>query len=204
MMKKFVTVAITLVMGMLLGAVLLGGALAAGPAPWATPNASPTPGTGYGYGPGQMGRGYMWGGELGFEEEVLSFLGMTREQVIAERQAGKSLAQIAQEKGKTVQQLIDTILAAKRADLNDLVSQGKLTQAQADAMYQNMQQVVVQAVNRTTIGPMWGNGTRPMDPDDCPMFGGQPGQGQPGNGQITPQFRGRGGMMGGWRSGPST
>ena len=118
---------------------------------------------------------------------------MTREQLIAERQAGKSLLQIALAKGKTEQQLVSTILAAKRADLDKLVAAGTLTQAQADLMYQNMQQTVPQAVNRTTIGGMMGNGN--ATPGDCPMWDGDE---TPANGQQ--QF-GRGGMMGGGRGG---
>ena len=154
---------------------------------------------------GTGGRGGMMGGmgmgiQMGLEDSVLTLLNMTRDQVIAERQAGKSLVQIAQAKGKTEQQLIDTILTARRADLDALVGQGSLTQAQADLMYQNMQQVVPQAVNSTTTGPMWGNGTIPMDPGNCPMMNnGQPGTGQ----QNSPMQRGRG-MMGGRWNGPST
>jgi hypothetical protein len=195
--KKFIAIAITLVVGILLGAVMIGTVMAAP----ATPQATPTPGAGnsYGYGPGyMMGRGGMWGGDVGMEQEVLTFLGMTRDQVIAERQAGKSLVQIAQAQGKTEQQLVDTILAARRADLDALVSQSRLTQAQADQIYQNLQQTVPQAVNSTTVGAGRGNGF--MDSGNCPMLN----NGQPGNGQTSPSLRGRGGMMGGRFNGPST
>ena len=189
-MKKSLVIVATLVVGMLLGAVAMGTAFAAGP----TPGTSATPfvpGSGFGRG-GMMGQGQgfgaMMGGDYGFEDEVLTLLGMTREQLIVERQAGKSLVQIAQEKGKTQQQLVDTILAAKRADLDALVAAKTLTQAQADLMYQNMQQAVPLAVNSTAIGGRMGNGN--VTPGDCPMWDGDE---TPTNGQ---QF-GRGGMMGG-------
>ena len=94
----------------------------------------------------------------GFEEEVATFLGMTQEQIQAERLAGKSLVQIAQAKGKAEQQLVDIILAAKRADLDKAVADKTITQAQADLMYQNMQAQVPRMVNRTSTGPASGQG----------------------------------------------
>jgi hypothetical protein len=193
-MKKVLLIAATVVVGILIGSVVMGTALAATP----TPQGTPTPGAGgYSRG-GMMGggmRGGMVSGEMGMEDEVLALLHMTREQVVVERQAGKSLVQIAQAKNVTEQQLVNTILAAKRADLDKLVTDGKLTQAQADLMYQNMQQTVPQAVNRTTTGPMWGNGN--ANPGDCPMWDDDsqtPGAGQPGRGGM---MNGRGGMRGG-------
>ena len=198
-MKKALLIATTLVVGILIGSVMVGAVLAAP----STPQASPTPGVpGSGFGRGGGMRGGMMGGEMGMEDEVLALLHMTREQVITERQAGKSLVQIAQAKNVTEKQLVDTILAAKRADLDQLVRDGKLTQAQADQMYQNMQQTVPQAVNRTTSGPMWGNGNDAR-PGDCPMWDddGTPGNSQPGRGGM---MRGRGGMRGGRWNGPST
>jgi hypothetical protein len=194
-MKKVLLIAATLVVGMLMGSVVMGTALAASPAADGTPTPV-VPGSGYGRG-GMMGRGSMMGNggmmgsEAGMEEAVLPLLNMTSEQLTAERQAGKSLVQIAQAKGVTEQQLVNAILAAKRADLDKLVTDGKLTQAQADQMYQNMQQAVSQAVNRTTTGPMWGNGVGNDGSDDCPMYNGNqtPNDGQRQNGRP-----GRGGM----------
>jgi hypothetical protein len=197
-MKKFLTIAVTLVTGILIGSVLVGAAFAAAPAPQGTPTPF-VPGSGQGRG-GMMGRGGMVGGwmgsEMGMEQEVLDLLHMTSEQVAVERQAGKSLVQIAQAKGVTEQQLVNTILAAKRADLDKLVRDGKLTQAQADLMYTNMQQTVAQAVNRTGVGSMRGNGQ--VNPNDCPIVDGTQ---TPGAGRPT--MPGRGGMRGGRTSGPS-
>ncbi len=195
-MKKSLLIVTTLVVGMLLGAVAMGTAFAAGPTPSTTPEPS-AQGAGNGYGRGMMGLGRgSVGGEYGFEDEALTLLGMTREQVIAERQAGKSLVQIAQTKNVTEQQLVSTILAAKRADLDALVSAGKITQARADLMYKNMETAVPQAVNSTTTGSMRGNGN--TNSGDCLMLDGTQ---KPETGQ---QF-GRGGMMRGGRSnGPST
>ncbi len=108
-----------------------------------------TRGMGAGMGFGMRG-GPAWAGQ---PEEVQTYLGMTLEQIQAERQAGKSLAQIAVEKGKTRDGLISTILNAKKATLDEQVAAGKLTQAQADAVYANMQQQVPVMVDRTDVGP---------------------------------------------------
>jgi hypothetical protein len=197
-MKKVLLIAATLVVGILIGSVVMGTALAATPAAEGTPTPV-VPGSGYGRGgmmrnDGMMGNGGMMGrgnagSEMGMvEDEVLALLNMTSDQLTAERQAGKSLVQIAQAQGVTEQQLINAILAAKRTDLDKLVNDGKLTRAQADQMYQNMQQAVPQAVNRTTAGPMWGNGN---GSDECPVYNGEqtPSDGQRQNGRP-----GRGGM----------
>jgi hypothetical protein len=199
-MKKLVIVASAVLAGALLGAVISGSVQAAPTTP-TTPQANPTPGAGNGFtgrgamGSGMMGRGAMMGGQVGMETEALALLNMSREQLIAERQAGKSLAQIAQAKGVSRETLVNTILAAKKADLDKLVAAGTLAQAQADQMYQNMQQSVPQAVDSTAAGHMWQNGAGTMDPDDCPMIGnGQPNTQQNSNPRNNTR-PGRGGMM---------
>ena len=121
-------------------------------------------GTAQGFGPmwqraqGQVTRGLgfgvrgaaAWTGQPG---AVQTYLGMTAEEIQAERQAGKSLAQIAVAKGKTRDGLISTILTAKKAILDEQVAAGTLAQAQADAIYANMQQQVPVMVDRTDVGP---------------------------------------------------
>jgi hypothetical protein len=98
-----------------------------------------------------VGRGApAWAGQ---PEEVATLLGMTAEQIQAERLAGKSLAQIADAKGISEDKLISTILDAKKADLAALVADGKLTQAQMDLMVEHMQTQVKTMVERTTVGP---------------------------------------------------
>ena len=154
-MKRFTRLSGTFAAVVVAGAMLAGAVMAAPPSPQA--NGTPVvPGTGL-----HMGGGYgmhnapAW---AGFEDEVATFLGMTPEQIQAERLAGTSLVQIAQANGKTEQQLVSTILAAKRADLDKAVADKTITQAQADLMYQNMQAQVPQMVNRTTTGPASGQG----------------------------------------------
>ena len=114
-----------------------------------------TPGTGMGAG-GMMGRGApAWAGQ---PEEVATLLGMTAEEIQAERQAGKSLVQIADSRVPRVSEddLISTIIKAKTTDLEALVKDGKLTQDQMKLMVEHMQAQVKTMVERTTVGPMQG------------------------------------------------
>ena len=105
---------------------------------------------------GMMRRGAPeWAGQ---PEEVATLLGMTADEIQAERQAGKSLAQIAAAKNISEETLINTILDAKKADLAQLVADGKLTQAQMDRMVAHMQTQITTMVERTTVGPAFGQG----------------------------------------------
>jgi hypothetical protein len=154
-MKRFIIVT---VLAAVLVTVLASAAFAAGPVGgrWASQTspqqAVPTTGACPMGGAGMMGRP----GWAGQPDEVAALLGMTAGQIQAERQSGKSLAQIAQAKGVSEDKLIETILAAKKAILQDAVTAGKLTQAQADAMLDRMDDMVKVMVERTTTGPMMG------------------------------------------------
>jgi hypothetical protein len=159
-MKRFIVAAI------LVGALV---ALVGGTALAAEPVTPPVPGTGtqagtcpcggagFGAGVGGMRQGGRpaWAGQ---SEEVAGFLGLTQEALQAKRQSGESLWQIAQDQGKTEQSLIDTILKAKQEVLTNLVADGKLTGDQADLMIKNMTDRVKTMVNRTDVGPAFGQG----------------------------------------------
>ena len=161
-MKKLFVIA-TLVSAF--AALLACTALAAGPVATTAQGFGPgngihTPGTGLtapATGAGVVARrgAPEWAGE---SEAVEALLGMTAEQIQAERLAGKSLAQIAAGKGISEETLIQTILDAKKADLAKLVADGKLTQAQMDLMVERMQAQIKVMVERTNVGPAFGQG----------------------------------------------
>jgi len=197
-MKRFILIAV--LVGAL-AALLAGTALAAGPV---TP---PVQGFGPGMGmraaaagstapdadhpcemgagmAGEQGRGTpVWAGQ---PDEVATLLGMTAAEIQTARQAGKSLVVIADGKGVGEDKLISTILDAKKADLAALVTDGKLTEAQAALMVEHMQTQVKTMVERTTVGPM--QGRQGM------------GQMQSGMGQMQ-RGMGRSGMGQGFRGG---
>ncbi len=172
-MKKFIVMAI--LVGVVT-ALLATAAWAAGPA---TPTAQ-------GYGPGNGMRtwnqaqgtqsadcpcgagaagsamgGMMRGGRpawAGDTAAVEALLGMTGDEIRAERLAGKSLAQIAAAKDVTVDTLVSTILDAKEATLAQLVADGELSQEQMDLMLEHMQTQVQIMVERSTTGPACAQG----------------------------------------------
>ncbi|MGI9859761.1 DUF2680 domain-containing protein [Moorella naiadis] len=108
---------------------------------------------GAGLGPGQ-GLGLGLGRSLGGMITTLSnTLGIDVTQLRAERQAGKSLADIAAEHGVDKSQLVAKVTAARKQLLEDRVAAGQITQEQANYCLENMQQRVEQNLERTTVGP---------------------------------------------------
>lgn len=84
---------------------------------------------GFGFGHrGMMGAGVA---------EFAKALGMNEQDVVTELQAGKSINQIATEHQKDPAQVKQTVLADLKTQLDGDVTSGKLTQAQADTIYQN-------------------------------------------------------------------
>jgi hypothetical protein len=63
------------------------------------------------------------------------YLGLTEAELRAELNDGRTLAQIANAQGKSVTGLKDAMLKATKAKLDQLVEDGKLTQAEADETY---------------------------------------------------------------------
>ncbi|MGB9885660.1 MAG: DUF2680 domain-containing protein [Moorellales bacterium] len=77
----------------------------------------------------------------GFGREIAEVLGMTPQELHQELQSGKTLEEIASAKGLTLDQLKEKVLAAKKAELQKLVEEGKLTQEQADRMLSRLEQM---------------------------------------------------------------
>ena len=87
-----------------------------------------------------------------------SVTGLTADQVLAELRSGKSLAQIAQGKGKTADDIIKAARAEYQTALSQSVTSGRITQAQADARLAEFDQSAPQIVNDTTLGQRTGRG----------------------------------------------
>ena len=87
-----------------------------------------------------------WNGGLGWSrgdagvvcEAVADLLGMTRQEIYDARSSGKTLSQIASEKGISDQQLIDAIVTAKEETVTQALEAGQITQAQADQMLETI------------------------------------------------------------------
>jgi len=132
---------------------------------------------GRGFGRGLMGRSFGWGMMGGSEDSLLAVaadkLGMTVDDLTAQLKDGKTVADLAQEKGVDLQTIVDAFVAARQEALSQAVTDGKITQEQADQMLENMRDMIEDHLN-----------------GDMPMFG-------PGGCGGRGGFGGRG-MMGAW------
>ncbi len=105
------------------------------------------------------GQGYGLGGQGICSDNLTALLGLTAEEIQAQRQEGMSLVQIAAAQGVTEEQLIEAVMAERQARIQERVTAGTLTQERATFMLQNIEQNVVRAINRTTVGkPEWAGG----------------------------------------------
>jgi hypothetical protein len=135
---------------------------------------------GQGYGPGMMGRGGRMGrggmmggwnqsgdGQYGPMHEYMvgamaEALGMTDEDLDGELATGKTMWQVAEAKGLSVEEFQNLMVDARQAAVAKMVADGVLTQEQADWMLSRMQ-------------GMWGQGGAQ---GGCPMHGGGYGGGR--------------------------
>jgi len=135
-------------------------------------NPTPTPPPFGGYGPGMMGGGYgimgngagMMGSGYGFMAEyrdviharIAEALGLSLDEFNAALAEGKTPYQIAQEKGIDFATVQAAMQAGMAEALKQAVADGKLTQAQADAMLSHHAQMSAWHANGG--GPMAGRG----------------------------------------------
>jgi hypothetical protein len=128
-----------------LAALLVSGLLIAGAVPvMASGNGA---GVGNCQGAG-MGRS---GGSLA--DIVSQTLGISRADLAGERQAGKSLVDIATEKGVNQEQLTKAVLEKKQEILKQALQENKITQAQFDQCTLQMSERVSQNLTRSEVGP---------------------------------------------------
>ena len=136
-----------------------GGAVVYGQTASTTPHVGPPFGPGMRAGAGaavrpmaELGAGPAAGFGVA-SDALLNQLGMTADQLRAERQAGKSLAQIAQARGVSEDALVALLTGEHKAALDAAVTAGRLTQAQAEQALATMQARIATAVDRTEVGP---------------------------------------------------
>jgi hypothetical protein len=101
-------------------------------------------GFGFGHhgGPGMMhGAGHL--------AAAASYLGMTEDELRTQLEAGKSLADVAKSKGRSVDGLVSALVADEKKELDAAVKAGRITQAQADAFLANAKQRFTDLVNGT-------------------------------------------------------
>ncbi len=90
------------------------------------------------------------GGRGGCDNEaVAEVLGLTVDELRAEREAGNSLADIATEVGVAVDDVVEAIVADKAEHIAEKVAAGDITQAEADEKLADLETRTVERVNRT-------------------------------------------------------
>lgn len=89
-------------------------------------------------------------------DAAAKYLGITEAQLRTELQNGKSLADVAKAHGKTVDGLVDAVVADAKTKLDAAVKAGRLTQAQADQMLSELKQRITDFVNGRFPAPPFG------------------------------------------------
>jgi polyhydroxyalkanoate synthesis regulator phasin len=126
------------------------------------------PGFPWGWGKGRWGVKAARGVVLQSAAQVLA---MSADDLRAELRQGKSLAQVAQEKGMSVDDFKSRLLSQVDQQLSQLVQQGRLTQQQADQLKQRLHNNIDEIVNAQCPRPS--------------SSGSQSGSGQPSTTGVT-------------------
>lgn len=141
---------IALAGGLVLGGAAAGTALAQ-QAPW--PSGACPMGSGDA---GQPGSGPAAGRAGAPHEAIATALGMTVEELFAAQRSGKTITQIAQERGIDLGTVVAAALGAHKQALDSQVQAGQLTQGQADQMQAHMEANIRAHMAGQTGHGMWG------------------------------------------------
>jgi polyhydroxyalkanoate synthesis regulator phasin len=107
-------------------------------------------------GPGrEHGFGFGFGVEL---NTAATYLGLTEAELRTQVESGKSLAQIAKDKGKSVDGLVQALYDAAKKQLDAAVTAGRLTKANEDEIVSNLKEKLTDLVNRTPPAGGFGPG----------------------------------------------
>jgi hypothetical protein len=130
---------------------------------------------GPGDGPGGFGRhggdhhGHRPGGPGGLGDAAAAYLGLTGPELHAQLETGKTLAQVAKDRGKSVDGLRAAVLAGVRKDVDRGVKDGHLTADQAASLLKRITATIDQELNE-----VHGPGDHPGGPGGMPVPGGAP------------------------------
>ena len=80
-------------------------------------------------------------------DAAADYLGLTESQLHTAFESGKTLAQVAKSKGKSVDGLVAAMVADEKAELAAAVKAGRLTQAQANAIQSDLKARITDMVN---------------------------------------------------------
>jgi len=115
---------------------------------------------------GERGKGGKGGPGLDVAAQAL---GMTTDELHTALDGGQTLAQVASDKGVNVQVVIDALVASATNHINEEVTSGEITQAEADQKLADLSQRVTDRVNnpRPEGGPRGGHGPKGAPADQA-------------------------------------
>jgi polyhydroxyalkanoate synthesis regulator phasin len=99
------------------------------------------------FGPGFQGKRHFGPHHFAHLGVAAEFLGMTEAALREALSEGKTLAQVARDRNKPVDGLIDALVAQKRERINDAVDDGRMTRAQANELLEDLRSRVTDMVN---------------------------------------------------------
>lgn len=100
------------------------------------------------------------GAAIALHEAAADVLGITQVELMQELRDGAALAEVAEAHGKSVDAFKGELLAAVKTQLDSLVTDGNLTQDQADQLYQRLEENIDTIINAERgMGPC--DGMRP-------------------------------------------
>ncbi len=97
---------------------------------------------------GGLHRGF---GHFAHLDAAADYLGLTEAQLRSELEGGKSLAQVARDHGKSVDGLVDALVASAKEHLDDAVAAGRITKAQEDEQLAGLKERITSFVNATGL-----------------------------------------------------
>jgi hypothetical protein len=137
-------------------------------------DANEVPLFGFGHGPHGPGHGHFGGLDAAAE-----YLGLSQDELRTSLMEGQTLAEIARAEGKSVDGLVDAMVADARERLDQAVEDGRLTEAQRDEIASTLEERITAKVNgelRGRPGPGPGFGL-PPDQESEPGDGSGSGSG---------------------------
>ena len=153
-----------------------------------------------GFGPGKLGgfargfaKGYRMGGWMGGPENSLiavaaDQLDLSVKDLLAELRDGKTIAQVAEERGVEPQAIVEAFIAVRSETLSEAVADGRITQERADWMLEHMEEEATEHLNEPfpfgegrgfgacQPGRSFGHGGRGFRPGGMDRFGAFQGQ----------------------------
>lgn len=106
-------------------------------------------------------------GHLGKLDAAASYLGLTEAELQQQLRGGKTLAQVARDEGKSVDGLVDALVAEAKEKIAQAVADGRLSQERATELEAGLEERMTDLVNGELrprgFGPRFGRGFAPFD-----------------------------------------